>query len=57
MAPELITDLQNKKYEMPSDMWSMGVILYALITCTLPFMADTVKETNNLVVNSEERYD
>ena len=42
---------------MPSDMWSMGVILYALITCTLPFMADTVKETNNLVVNSEERYD
>ncbi len=34
LAPEII---KNKKYTIPSDLWSVGVILYELIFHTTPF--------------------
>lgn len=36
MAPEM---LSNQPYDLKSDVWSMGVILYELVTKQLPFSA------------------
>lgn len=38
LSPELIT---QKPYSFPSDIWSLGVLLYELCTFTTPFNADT----------------
>jgi len=36
MAPEI---LQHKKYDAKVDLWSLGIILYEMLTCELPFKA------------------
>jgi serine/threonine-protein kinase ULK/ATG1 len=50
MSPEL---LNHQQYNSKSDLWSLGVILYELITGTPPFIAKNIK---NLVyrVNTEK---
>lgn len=40
MSPECIT---GKSYNKKTDMWSLGVCLYQLMTLRLPFEADTMK--------------
>ena len=37
-APEV---LRQRKYSQASDMWALGVVLYALLSGGLPFVADT----------------
>lgn len=39
MAPEM---LSNQPYDLKSDVWSMGVILYELVTKQLPFSASVI---------------
>ena len=34
MAPEL---LKEKPYSLPVDIWGLGVLLYAIVSSTLPF--------------------
>ena len=36
MAPEV---LRHEPYGLPADLWSVGVILYELLTLTRPFEA------------------
>lgn len=52
-APEVI---KGKEYTYGSDIWSCGIVLYALLFGSLPFDADDLEEIGNLVVNSEINY-
>lgn len=42
ISPEVI---QNKPYGLQTDLWSLGCIMYALITGTPPFECSTVQDT------------
>jgi calcium-dependent protein kinase len=40
MAPEVI----NKYYNMKCDVWSLGILLYVLLSGSAPFMGDTFEK-------------
>ena len=42
ISPEVIL---NKSYCLSTDLWSLGCILYALLTGTPPFECPTVQDT------------
>ena len=50
MAPEVLTGVS---YDSKADMWSIGVILYELITLKKPFDAQTVPEVLKMIVDIE----
>ena len=41
LAPEIISGFQ---YDERCDIWSVGVVLYVMITGTTPFLGQTVEE-------------
>jgi calcium-dependent protein kinase len=43
MAPEVI----NKYYNMKCDIWSLGILLYVLLSGNAPFASDTHQEVVN----------
>ena len=47
MAPEVI----EKKYGKQADMWSLGVLLYQLVSGYLPFVAHTEEELYRKIKN------
>ncbi|XP_051173672.1 serine/threonine-protein kinase nekl-2-like isoform X2 [Leptopilina boulardi] len=47
MAPEM---LQGQVYDLKCDIWSMGVVLYEMVTKTLPFPATTLPELIKMVM-------
>ena len=42
MSPEI---LSKQPYDFKTDVWSMGISLYCLLTGKLPFIGDTVEQT------------
>ena len=46
MAPEV---LRHEPYSQSADLWSVGVILYELITLTRPFLARDISELTEVV--------
>ena len=49
IAPEIIKD---KGYEgCTADLWSMGVLLYAMVTGTVPFKATNIQELHSAIIN------
>ena len=48
IAPEI---LENKGYEGPQvDLWSSGVVLYAMLSGTVPFKANNLSELQSLIM-------
>jgi NIMA (never in mitosis gene a)-related kinase len=41
LSPEIC---QNQAYDAKTDMWSLGVVLYELLTLQLPFVADSMEK-------------
>ena len=48
IAPEII---REKPYTAAADIWSLGIILYSMLTCTLPFAGDNISQVLNNVVS------
>lgn len=52
-APEIIL---GRPYKKSVDIWSLGIILYFMLSGKLPFQSDSVNETYQLIVNTEPDY-
>eukprot|EP00756_Hemistasia_phaeocysticola_P032662 Hpha_TRINITY_DN16421_c2_g4::TRINITY_DN16421_c2_g4_i1::g.158992::m.158992/K08857/NEK1_4_5; NIMA (never in mitosis gene a)-related kinase 1/4/5 len=50
LAPEL---WKNKKYGKKADVWSLGVVLYEVVTLHRPFQAESMKQLMKVVLESE----
>ena len=49
IAPEILLCTKEKGYEaFPVDMWSSGIALYIMLSGTLPFTLDNLKNNNNI---------
>ena len=48
IAPEI---LENKGYEgFPVDVWSSGIVLYAMLSGTVPFKANNLTDLHNIII-------
>lgn len=51
MAPEIIIDKGYEGYYV--DIWSLGILLYAMICGTVPFKAPNLDELHKLILKGE----
>ncbi|OHS93271.1 CAMK family protein kinase [Tritrichomonas foetus] len=52
-SPELVS---GQPYSVQSDIWSIGVVLYAMMTGTLPFFDSNMKKISDLILHAEPKY-
>lgn len=52
-APEI---LKHEKYDKEVDIWSLGVCLYIMSTCELPFKSNNQKVLIDQIINEEPNY-
>jgi calcium-dependent protein kinase len=52
IAPEVL----KRKYNEKCDMWSLGIIMYILLTCKPPFNGNTDKEILDKVEHNQFEY-
>ena len=50
MAPEL---LQNQKYNIKSDIWSLGIIMYEIVMKNHPFKSNNISDLMNKINNNK----
>ena len=53
-APELIS---HQKYTLSVDIWSLGVVLYSMVKCLLPFRSNNSTVLLNQIMTEEPDYD
>jgi calcium-dependent protein kinase len=49
ISPDILID--NNHYDQRTDLWSLGVILYVLITGTAPFDGETEQDVLDAIAN------
>ena len=54
LAPEIISDKGYKNFSV--DIWSLGVLLYCMISGQMPFRADTKETLNQLILEAHFEY-
>ncbi|GMH98312.1 hypothetical protein TL16_g13400, partial [Triparma laevis f. inornata] len=52
ISPEIIS---NKGYSYPTDVWSLGCVLYELVTLSLPYYGDNLTEFVNALMVAEDK--
>lgn len=52
-APEI---LKHEKYDKEVDIWSLGICLYVMSTCELPFQSNNQKALIDQIINEEPKY-
>ena len=50
MAPEL---LQTQKYNIKSDIWSLGIIMYEIVMKNHPFKSNNISDLINKINNNK----
>jgi serine/threonine protein kinase len=50
MAPEII---RNEPYNLPTDIWSIGCVIFELATFQHPFVGDKLHDVFNAILNDE----
>lgn len=50
IAPEI---LRNKGYSLNVDIWSAGVVLFAMLYGTVPFKAQSMEELHSLILKGK----
>ena len=53
-APEI---LKRQQYTLSADIWSLGVVLYSMLRCRLPFHSDNQPAMMQTIINGEPKYD
>ena len=54
LSPEIVN---KQPYDYKTDVWSMGVALYTLLTGKLPFLGDNVDKTIDNIKNREINFE
>lgn len=55
MAPECFVTQKNHRFDGRIDVWSTGVILYAMLFGQLPFKGNSVQETIEVIKQGKLR--
>lgn len=55
MAPEILIDKGYRDFS--ADIWSLGILLYCILTGNMPFRENNIKKLKEKIFNSKISFD